>query len=162
VLFVLSPPGKTATLLGEFSVVRWGFHAGTTPWTDGPFRNKLNEAGGTFSRGRVPDTKFCDAAAELFAINNARVPKYWGLPARRASHLARTMRLLMAAFAFALLTASAHAQVGASQAGGAHGRHGRQQPEKGGPQKPKTDDKAYNAALRNIPDKKYDAWHGVR
>lgn len=68
-----------------------------------------------------------------------------------------TTRLLMAALAFALLTASAQAQVG-----GGRGRQAHQQPEKSGPQKPKLDDKAYNAALRNIPDKKYDAWHGVR
>ena len=81
---------------------------------------------------------------------------------RRTSRLAQITRLLMAAFAFALLTANAQAQVGAGQGGGGHGKHARQQPEKGGPQKPKTDDKAYNAALRNIPDKKYDAWHGVR
>lgn len=69
---------------------------------------------------------------------------------RRTSPVARIMRLLMAAFACGLA------------AGSAHGKHGRQQPEKGEPQKPKIDDKAYNAALRNIPDRKYDAWHGVR
>jgi hypothetical protein len=50
------------------------------------------------------------------------------------------MRLLTAAFACGLVTASAHAQGGA--AGSAHGKHGRQQPEKGEPQKPKIDDKA--------------------
>jgi hypothetical protein len=77
---------------------------------------------------------------------------------RRAPRSVQTTRLLMAAVALALLTASAQAQVG----GGGRGRQAHQQPEKSGPQKPKTDDKAYNAALRNIPDKKYDAWHGVR
>jgi hypothetical protein len=79
---------------------------------------------------------------------------------RRTSAVARIMRLLMVAFACGLVTASAHAQGGA--AGSAHGKHGRQQPEKGEPQKPKIDDKAYNAALRNIPDRKYDVWQGVR
>ena len=74
--------------------------------------------------------------------------------------MALIMRLLTAAFACGLVTASAHAQGGA--AGSAHGKHGRQQPEKGEPQKPKIDDKAYNAALRHIPDRKYDAWHSVR
>jgi hypothetical protein len=29
-------------------------------------------------------------------------------------------------------------------------------------QKPKADDKAYNAALKSLPDKPYDPWHGVR
>ena len=79
---------------------------------------------------------------------------------RRTSPVALIMRLLTAAFACGLVTASAHAQGGA--AGSAHGKHGRQQPEKSEQQKPKIDDKAYNAALRNIPDRKYDAWHGVR
>jgi hypothetical protein len=68
------------------------------------------------------------------------------------------MRLLITMLALVALTASAQAQTG----GGGHGKHGRQQAEKGDSQKPKIDDKAYNAALRNIPDKKYDAWHGVR
>jgi hypothetical protein len=27
---------------------------------------------------------------------------------------------------------------------------------------PKANDKAYNAALKNLPDKQYDPWHGVR
>ena len=26
----------------------------------------------------------------------------------------------------------------------------------------KANDKAYNAALHNLPDKQYDPWHGVR
>ena len=161
-LFVLYPAGETAALLGKFSVVRWGFHAGTTPRPDGPFRNKLSETYGTFLKGRVPATKFCKATMELLRINDARVPEYRAYPAvQRTSPVARIMRLLMAAaFACGLVTASAHAQGGA--AGSAHGKHGRQQPEKGEPQKPKIDDKAYNAALRNIPDRKYDAWHGVR
>lgn len=28
--------------------------------------------------------------------------------------------------------------------------------------KPKANDKAYNAALKNLPNKQYDPWHGVR
>jgi hypothetical protein len=28
--------------------------------------------------------------------------------------------------------------------------------------KVKANEKAYNAALRNLPDKQYDPWHGVR
>ena len=60
-----------------------------------------------------------------------------------------------------MMTASAQAQIAGSQPGG-HGKQGWQQSEKGASQKPKTDDKAYNAALRNLPDKKYDAWQRVR
>jgi hypothetical protein len=45
--------------------------------------------------------------------------------------------------------------------GGRH--HGQQQKDaKGAPPKPKVDEKAYNSALKGIPDKPYDAWHGVR
>jgi uncharacterized membrane protein YkoI len=101
--------------------------------------------------------------AEFPPQNFATVP--WNFadqpprPKRRTARSVQTARLLMAALAFALLTASAEAQVGG---GGGRGRQAHQQPEKSGPQKPKTDDKAYNAALRNIPGKKYDAWHGVR
>ena len=71
------------------------------------------------------------------------------------------MRLLITMLALAALTASAQAQSGGGLGAG-HGKHGRSQAEKGDPQRPKIDDKAYNAALRNIPDKKYDTWHGVR
>jgi len=73
-----------------------------------------------------------------------------------------TMRLPISILALALLTAGAQAQGGPGLGGGGHGKHGRQQADKGEAQKPKIDDKAYNASLRNIPDKKYDAWHGVR
>ncbi len=45
--------------------------------------------------------------------------------------------------------------------GGRH--HGQQQKnDKAAPAKPKVDEKAYNAALKGIPDKPYDAWHSVR
>ena len=32
----------------------------------------------------------------------------------------------------------------------------------GGDEKVKANDKAYNAALKNLPDKHYDPWRGVR
>jgi hypothetical protein len=32
----------------------------------------------------------------------------------------------------------------------------------GGEEKVKANDKAYNAALKNLPDKQYDPWRGVR
>ena len=71
------------------------------------------------------------------------------------------MRLPIAILALALLTTGAQAQGSPGFGGGGHGKHGGQA-DKGEAQKPKIDDKAYNASLRNIPDKKYDAWHGVR
>jgi opacity protein-like surface antigen len=45
--------------------------------------------------------------------------------------------------------------------GGRH--HGQKQKnDKAAQPKPKVDEKAYNAALKGIPDKPYDAWHSVR
>jgi hypothetical protein len=87
VLLVLCPSGKTTALLGKFSVVRWGFHAGTTPGPDGPFRNKLSETYGTFLKGRVPATKFCNAMLELLLIDNAGVPECRGLRRRSEGRL---------------------------------------------------------------------------
>jgi hypothetical protein len=74
------------------------------------------------------------------------------------------MRLFIAALISAFAVASAQAQspqsnqINAAQQIGAHAS--RQPEEKS--DKPKANDKAYNAALRNLPDKQYDPWHGVR
>ena len=42
------------------------------------------------------------------------------------------------------------------------GKKHRGQEQKAGEQKPKSDDKAYNAALSRIPNQKYDPWQIVR
>ena len=44
------------------------------------------------------------------------------------------------------------------------GQHAAAASSKGGADesKVKANDKAYNAALRNLPDKQYDPWRGVR
>jgi Spy/CpxP family protein refolding chaperone len=77
-----------------------------------------------------------------------------------------TFTVLASAIAFALLTASAQAQdVGGMGAmgGGFGGRHSKQaKTEKAQTPKPKVDEKAYNDALNQMPDKKFDAWNGVR
>jgi hypothetical protein len=76
------------------------------------------------------------------------------------------MRPIIAAVAVLLMTASAFAQVGApgtfqgSQIGAHAQRANDGEAAKNAPKK--TDDKAYNAALRNLPNKEYDPWHGVR
>ena len=75
------------------------------------------------------------------------------------------MRMLIAGLALALMTAAAQAQMspqqnqmnGASRLGQSAGREGEDKKDK-----PKVNDKAYNAALHNLPDKPYDPWHGVR
>jgi hypothetical protein len=75
---------------------------------------------------------------------------------------------LVFAAAVALLTVSAHAQSPAQSAGGVTngdfgGSHrGRGKTRKVVTPKPKVDEKGYKAALDQLPDKQYDAWHGVR
>ena len=73
------------------------------------------------------------------------------------------MRILIAALAIAVTMASAQAQVagvGGPIPGSQIGKHVSDQHTEG--PKVKVDDKAYNSALRNLPDKQYDPWHGVR
>lgn len=66
-------------------------------------------------------------------------------------------RFLLAAFAVALFVGSAHAQ-----APGGGGRKHEQKSEKPAEQKPKVDDKAYQNALKSLPNKPYDPWHNAR
>lgn len=79
-----------------------------------------------------------------------------------------TLRLVLSAAAVALLTVSAQAQspgqatpgVTGGDFGGAHHRRGNAK-QVAAP-KPKVDEKGYRAAVDQLPDKQYDAWHGVR
>ena len=77
------------------------------------------------------------------------------------------MRWLIAAFALPLLASGAQAQVSPQQmnanANSLVGQHaGKSADPDDGNVKAKANDKAYNAALHNLPDKQYDPWHGVR
>jgi hypothetical protein len=77
------------------------------------------------------------------------------------------MRLLIAGFAFALMTAAAHAQVpsqmnNAQSIGKSASKTMHEGDDKANQAKVKANEKAYNAALHNLPDKQYDPWHGVR
>jgi len=77
----------------------------------------------------------------------------------------RTIKILGAAFALTVMVASAQAQVGGFGApGGGGGRQAfnKRNQKSNEPAKPKADEKAYNSALKTLPDKQYDAWHGVR
>jgi hypothetical protein len=75
------------------------------------------------------------------------------------------MRLLIAGLMTALLVASAQAQVTPQQSqmnsAAALGQHAGSSGPQDAP-KVKANDKAYNAVLKNLPDKQYDPWHGVR
>jgi len=75
------------------------------------------------------------------------------------------MRWLITGLALTLLTTSAQAQMGQMAPGSNVGQHAAAASEKGEKSdaaKAKANEKAYNAALRNLPDKQYDPWHGVR
>ena len=61
-----------------------------------------------------------------------------------------------AALSVAVTALSADAQM----MGG--GRHHQQKTKSANAQKPKVDEKAYNAALKTLPDKPFDPWHQVR
>jgi Skp family chaperone for outer membrane proteins len=76
------------------------------------------------------------------------------------------MRLLIAGLALAAMTSGAYAQATpggalgpASQIGQHAAKAGENDKSDG---KVKANEKAYNAALKNLPDKQYDPWHGVR
>jgi hypothetical protein len=77
----------------------------------------------------------------------------------------KTIIILAAALAALTITGVQAQDAGNSGMGfgGAGGRHhGQQKNAKAAPAKPKVDEKAYNSALKDIPNKPYDAWHGVR
>jgi hypothetical protein len=72
---------------------------------------------------------------------------------------------LAAALALAAMTVATQAQVSPQQtqmntAGRVGQNASKKNDEKTAP--PKANDKAYDAALKNLPDKQYDPWHGVR
>lgn len=69
------------------------------------------------------------------------------------------IRILGAALALTVMTASAQAQMGGMPGGGHQGNRNQKKPDE--PAKPKADDKAYNSALKGLPDKPYDPWHGI-
>jgi len=77
-------------------------------------------------------------------------------------------KLVLAAAAVAAFTASAQAQSPGPGAGGVTGgdfggaRHRRTNTKQAETPKPKVDEKGYKAALDQLPNKQYDAWHGVR
>ena len=72
------------------------------------------------------------------------------------------MRILLLALAIGVTT-SAHAQgLGGTGGGSFGGRHHQQQKNaKTTTPKPKVDEKAYDAALKQLPNKPYDPWRGV-
>ncbi len=76
------------------------------------------------------------------------------------------MRWLLATLGLALLASGALAQTSPSQmntnAASQIGQHASKANVADKSTEAKANDKAYNAALHNLPDKQYDPWHGVR
>jgi hypothetical protein len=70
------------------------------------------------------------------------------------------MKFLLSILAIALMTASAQAQKSSGQGGGRQKSHHQDQTQKSAT--PKAEDKAYNAALRGLPNKPYDPSNGAR
>ena len=70
---------------------------------------------------------------------------------------------LVACLTLVMMATAANAQ---GAPGSQIGNHAAKADEQGSkstdPNKAKANDKAYNAALKNLPDKQYDPWHGVR
>ena len=69
-------------------------------------------------------------------------------------------KLIITIMMAALLTQNCYAQAGGGGSGG--GRKHQQKADKPTAQTPKADDKAYNAALKSLPNKPFDPWHGAR
>jgi hypothetical protein len=78
----------------------------------------------------------------------------------------RTSTVLVAGLALAALTVVAQAQQGPGMLPGAskigQGAAAASDKLNSEGSKVKANDKAYNSALRNLPDKQFDPWRGVR
>jgi hypothetical protein len=78
----------------------------------------------------------------------------------RISIKAAMAKLIITIMTVALLIQSCYAQAGGGGSGG--GRKHQQKADKPTAQTPKADDKAYNAALKSLPNKPFDPWRGAR
>jgi hypothetical protein len=70
-------------------------------------------------------------------------------------------KLIITIMASGLLTESCYAQATGGGSGSGRKQH-QQKADKPAAQKPKVDEKAYNAALKSLPDKPFDPWRGAR
>lgn len=76
--------------------------------------------------------------------------------------MARATRILvLAILSLALLKSVSSAQQATSGSGGQK-RHQQKTDKSATQTAPKADDKAYNAALKSLPNKPYDPWFGTR
>jgi hypothetical protein len=71
-------------------------------------------------------------------------------------------KLIITTMAAALLTESCYAQATGGGGSGSGRKQHQQKADKPAAQRPKVDEKAYNAALKSLPDKPFDPWRGAR
>jgi hypothetical protein len=70
-------------------------------------------------------------------------------------------KLIITIMTVVLLTQNCYAQAGGGGSGGGRKQH-QQKTDKPTAQTPKADEKAYNAALKSLPNKPFDPWRGAR
>jgi hypothetical protein len=70
-------------------------------------------------------------------------------------------KLIITIMTVALLTQSCYAQAGGGGSSGGR-KHHQQKTDKPTATTPKADEKAYNAALKSLPNKPFDPWRGTR
>ena len=73
----------------------------------------------------------------------------------------RAITALGAALALTVMTAGAQAQMGGGSPSGGRQPFGSHNSGPKDPPKTKADDKAYTSALKGLPNKPYDPWHGI-
>jgi hypothetical protein len=79
------------------------------------------------------------------------------------NRMANTIRaLVFAILSLAFLASVSHAQQATSGTGGGQKRHQQKTDKSAAQTAPKADEKAYNAALKSLPNKPYDPWFGAR
>jgi hypothetical protein len=81
---------------------------------------------------------------------------------QEGSNMTRALEILVVAvFAVTSLLSVALAQQAGSGPGGGR-KHHEQKTDAAASTAPKADEKAYNAALKSLPNKPYDPWSGTR
>jgi hypothetical protein len=80
----------------------------------------------------------------------------------KESNMTRAIEtFVVSAFAITSLMSAANAQQAGSGPGGGR-KHHEQKTDAAASTAPKVDEKAYNAALKSLPNKAYDPWSGTR
>jgi hypothetical protein len=71
------------------------------------------------------------------------------------------IKILSATAALTMMAVGAQAQMAGGSPGGSRQPFGNHSTGPKDPPKAKADDKAYTSALKGLPNKPYDPWHGI-